>query len=1116
MQQLLTDTSLARTLVQLICPWNGEAFLHSGLLAILKTAALENPKIVAQLVLVDAHTGVETAVAQILDSRNRTGEQAVRFHEGEREVLSWKELAPPEHTVLPWKEGGAYVITGGLGGLALLFAKDLLSSVRNATLFLVGRSPLDGKKQQAVDALRRSHAQVSYTQLDVADAASVDAFLKKARQECGAINGIIHSAGIIKDNFILKKSTAELRHVLAPKVSGALNLDSSSRDLELDFFVMFSSGASVTGNVGQADYAAANAFMDAFAHYRDGLVTAGQRSGRSLSLNWPLWAEGGMSVDRETERALWEQVGMKPLRTETGTHALYECLASAHHQVMVVEGDGARIRQALLRQPAPEVASAASSTTPASLSAAVDAGMLRDKVIHKLKQVLGGVIGLQASKIDAEAPLESYGIDSIVVTRLNSKLAETFAALSKTLLFEYKSLDALADYFIKERRGTCLTWTGLDGAQKTRPEPVSSSSAAREFVVAKPAPSKPAPARAASAKSVREASSSDGAIAIVGMSGRFPQAKNLHEYWQNLAAGRDCITEIPADRWSLDGFYHADRNEAVALGKSYSKWGGFLDGFADFDPLFFNISPHEAMNMDPQERLFLQESWKALEDAGYTRQRLTRTLGGRVGVFAGISKTGFDLYGPELWRRNESLHPLTSFASVANRVSYHLNLKGPSLPIDTMCSSSLSAIHEAIEHLRRGECDMAIAGGVNLYLHPSNYILMCSKRMLSDDGKCRSFGADGNGFVPGEGVAVMLLKRLSDAEKHGDTIYAVLRGSSINHGGRTNGYTVPNPVAQADVVREALDKAGISARAVSYVETHGTGTSLGDPIEVDGLAHAFSKDTEARQYCAIGSAKSNIGHLEAAAGIAGLCKIVLQMQHGQIVPSLHAQELNPNIDFARTPFSVQQELAEWRRPTVEVDGVEVEQNRIAGISSFGAGGSNAHVIVEEYRPKATAGIAVDASQPALIVLSAKDKERLKERAQDLLSWLERQNAAHTNLADIAYSLQVGREAMEVRLAFLRPRTPSLEKSSRRSSREKMISMIFIKVVSNSTRTPWLCSRLTPTWRRPSKRGLKSGNSASCSSFGSKAWPLTGRSFMARSFRGSCLCRAIPSLASVTG
>ncbi|MBP0454655.1 SDR family NAD(P)-dependent oxidoreductase [Kitasatospora sp. RG8] len=1035
-RRLLALPSPPRTLVQVVCPWNGEDALGAGLLGLLKSAALENPRLVPQLVLVDTDAPVATTAGQVLASRDRPAERAVRLHDGGRSVLAWRELSAPERPALPWKEGGTYVITGGLGGLGLIFARDVLSSVRSATVHLTGRSPLDADRRRLLESLRSPQAQVHYTPLDVADAAGVEAFLAGVRQEHGAVNGVIHSAGVLRDGFVLRKSADDLRAVLAPKVAGTVNLDAATQGDPLDFFALFSSAAAVTGNVGQSDYAAANAFMDAFAHHRAGLVAEGRRSGRSLSLNWPLWAEGGMAPDAETERALLEQVGMHPLRTGSGVRVLHESLSLELPQVMAVEGDGARIRRALLEQPAaaPAVAAvaAAAAAVPASAPAAVavDEGMLRDKVVHRLRQVLGGVIGLPAAKIDAEAPLESYGIDSIVVTRLNRKFAETFEAVPKTVLYEFNSLETLAGYFLREHRGTCLTWTGLAAAAPVAtapaPAPVAPApaaagrpAAAERPVVAERAADAPAPAAAPAAPA---APSAADAIAIVGMSGRFPQAANLDEYWQNLAAGRDCVTEIPADRWELEGFYHADRDEAVALGRSYSKWGGFLDGFADFDPLFFGISPQETMNMDPQERLFLQESWNALEDAGYTRRRLADAHRGRVGVFAGVSKTGFDLYGPALREQNENLHPLTSFASVANRVSYLLDLRGPSLPVDTMCSSSLSAVHEAMEHLRRGECDLALAGGVNLYLHPSNYTLMSGKRMLSHDGKCRSFGAGGNGFVPGEGAAVVLLKRLSDAERDGDVIHAVLRGSSINHGGRTNGYTVPNPGAQAEVVREALDRAGVKAHEVSYLEAHGTGTELGDPIELDGLTRAFAQDTDARQYCAVGSAKSNIGHLEAAAGIAGLLKIVLQMQHGRLAPSLHAQEPNPNIDFARTPFRLQQEAADWQRP-VGADGT-TERPRIAGVSSFGAGGSNAHVVVEEYRREAAGRNGADAGRngaddgaPRLIVLSAKDGERLRERARALLEWIARQDATALDLDAVAHTLQSGREAMEARLAL---------------------------------------------------------------------------------------------------
>ncbi|MFP5392868.1 MAG: SDR family NAD(P)-dependent oxidoreductase, partial [Gammaproteobacteria bacterium] len=406
---------------------------------------------------------------------------------------------------------------------------------------------------------------------------------------------------------------------------------------------------------------------------------------------------------------------------------------------------------------------------------------------------------------------------------------------------------------------------------------------------------------------------------------------------------------------------------------------------------------------------------------GYTRERIAARHRGNVGVFAGITKTGFDLHGYELLKRGDTIHPHTSFSSVANRVSYVFNLHGPSVPVDTMCSSSLTAIHEACAHIQRGDCEMAIAGGVNLYLHPTGYVGLSAKHMLSDDGRCKSFGAHANGFVPGEGVGAVLLKPLSRALADGDRIHAVIRATSINHGGKTNGYTVPNPNAQAQLIRAALVRAGVNARTVSYVEAHGTGTELGDPIEVAGLTQAFRHDTADAQFCALGSVKSNIGHLEAAAGIAGLTKIVLQMKHQALSPSLHADELNPNIAFARTPFFVQRERGEWKRPVVAIDGAPaVEFPRIACLSSFGAGGANAHVVLEEYVADEVDQGPGASAMPALIVLSARTGAQLREQARRLLEAAQGGHHERFDDADlhaVAQTLQTGREAMQERLAL---------------------------------------------------------------------------------------------------
>ncbi|WP_455872418.1 beta-ketoacyl synthase N-terminal-like domain-containing protein, partial [Serratia proteamaculans] len=343
-----------------------------------------------------------------------------------------------------------------------------------------------------------------------------------------------------------------------------------------------------------------------------------------------------------------------------------------------------------------------------------------------------------------------------------------------------------------------------------------------------------------------------------------------------------------------------------------------------------------------------------------------------------------------------------------------LNLHGPSMSVDTMCSSSLTAIHLACQDLKHYKTDLAIAGGANVTIHPNKYLMLSATQFISPKGHCESFGEGGEGYIPGEGVGAVLLKRLQDAIDDEDPIYGVILGSAINHGGKTNGYTVPNLKAQRSAIDVALAESQVDPRSISYVEAHGTGTKLGDPIEIAGLSQAFGRFTQDTGFCQIGSAKSNIGHCEGAAGIAGLTKVLLQMKHQKIVPSLHSAILNPHIDFASTPFVVNQTLKTWQRPVV----AGREHPLIAGISSFGAGGSNAHMIISEYRQEKAAPVTV-AARPVIVPLSAKTPTQLVEAARNLLAFIkENEGTAALDLRNLAYTLQTGREAMEERLGLV--------------------------------------------------------------------------------------------------
>ena len=480
-------------------------------------------------------------------------------------------------------------------------------------------------------------------------------------------------------------------------------------------------------------------------------------------------------------------------------------------------------------------------------------------------------------------------------------------------------------------------------------------------------------------------------IAIIGVAGRYPLAADPDELWANLREGRHCVREVPPERWTSAGHFDPDAADGSA---SYSKWAGFIDDVDKFDPLFFQISPSDAEAMDPQERLFLETAWATVEDAGYAPRQLGRAH--RVGVFVGVMNNNYEWMGGEANALGVRTEAHTSHWAIANRVSYVLNFRGPSLAVDTACSSSLTAIHLACDSLRRGECAVAVAGGVNLILHPMHLRMLSARGMISHDDECKSFGAGADGFVDGEGVGAVLLKPLAAAEHDGDRIVAVIKGSAINSAGKTGGFTVPSATAQAEVIVAALRAAGVDPHTVGYVEAHGTGTALGDPIEIVGLREAFRLLTgdggDADHGVLIGSVKSNIGHLESAAGIAGLTKVLLQLRHGLVAPSLHSAETNPKIDFAGTPFTVPQRTLPWPRPTGPgPDGQPLELPRRAGISSFGGGGANAHLVVEEYLPRSAD--TTPATRPELIVLSARNQERLRVQAGQLARYLARAMAA---------------------------------------------------------------------------------------------------------------------------
>ncbi|MEX3613474.1 MAG: SDR family NAD(P)-dependent oxidoreductase, partial [Burkholderia gladioli] len=596
---------------------------------------------------------------------------------------------------------------------------------------------------------------------------------------------------------------------------------------------------------------------------------------------------------------------------------------------------------------------------------------LRGVVLGLVTQLLG----VPAEQVDLDEEFNAFGFDSISLTNLANRLNQELRLnLTPAIFFEHASVNRFVEHLLAEHAGRLAFLA--PAAAAPAPLQAPASTLASQAAAAAPAI---APARADEAEPAAAATERDD-IAIIGMSARLPMAADLDQFWDNLLAGRDCIGEIPADRWDWREIYGDPLREP---NRTDAKWGGFIDGVADFDPLFFGISPREAEAMDPHQRLLMSHVWQALEDAGYTRQALS---GSDTGVFVGLG--GSD-YGQRVVAADGGVEGHTLMGLLPSmapaRMSHFMNWHGPSEFIDTACSSSLVAVHRAAQAIAAGDCGLAVVGGVMAILSPTSHIGFSKAGMLSKDGRCKTFSSEADGYVRGEGVGMLVLKRLSAARADGDCIHAVIRASAVNHGGRANTLTSPNPAAQAELIESACRKAGVAVEQIGYIEAHGTGTRLGDPIEINGLKSAFKSLGHATReaWCGLGSVKTNIGHLELSAGIAGLLKLVLQLRHRTLVASLHCEQVNPYIELEGSPFYLVRENRPWPAGR---DASGRPAPRLAGVSSFGFGGVNAHVLVQEHLADA---LPAEDEASAPIVLSARSESALRGRARDLLAYLER-------------------------------------------------------------------------------------------------------------------------------
>ncbi|MEW1792992.1 SDR family NAD(P)-dependent oxidoreductase [Streptomyces niveus] len=905
--------------------------------------------------------------------------------------------------------GGVHLVSGGGGGIALRLAEELAFGA-GARLVLLGRSAPGAGVDDLVRRVRDAGSGgVRYVQGDVTRPDDVRRAVAQAHRAFGPVTDVLHLAGVNEDAYIVNKAPGAHARVLAPKLAGARALDEATRDEPLRHFTLFSSLAGYAGHPGQADYAAAGRALGGFAVRRAELVAAGSRRGRTVSVGWPLWADGGMTLSDTDRRAVEALQGVVAMPPRTGLSVLAAARRVDAPEIVVVHGHRARIEKFVrdrLASPAPAPSAARADATvghPSGPGGGALTGTARDLLLGEVSRLTR----MKPGRLRPDQEFSALGIDSVMVKRLGTALEDRLGPMPATLLFDHRTVDDLAAYLVSHH-GPALAAS----ARASEPSADADADADPDPDASRTWPSSTARSAPAGEGIRSGAGAPDDAIAVIGIAGRYPGARDIDELWQMLVEGRDAITEIPADRW--DKARWTDRGERLP-GTSYGRWGGFLDDMARFDSLFFSVAPREARRMDPAERLFLEVAWTALEDAGYTRDRLhhaTRTDDGHaVGVFAGTTGLAYGLVGAEQWGRGNPVPAYSMEFSLANRLSWFLDVHGPSLAVDTACSASLTALHLACESLRHGECRMAIAGGAYLNLHPMKFGMLAEQRMMSPDGVCRAFGEGGNGLVPGEGVGAVVLKPLAAARADGDRVDAVIRATAISHGGRTNGYTVPSPKAHAAVIGSALRRSGVDPDTISCVEAHGTGTELGDPIEIEGLARVFGRSAERRAPVALGSLKPNIGHAEAAAGIAGLTKLVLQIRHRTLAPTLHSDPPNSRIDFEATPFRLQRTAEPWLVPGGGL--------RRAALSSFGAGGANAHAVIEECpaaRPDTGKGQPPDGER--LIPLSARTPDRLTAAAGRLAAFLTAPRGADVTLTDIAHTLRTGREDFEYRAAFV--------------------------------------------------------------------------------------------------
>jgi acyl transferase domain-containing protein/acyl-CoA synthetase (AMP-forming)/AMP-acid ligase II/NAD(P)-dependent dehydrogenase (short-subunit alcohol dehydrogenase family)/acyl carrier protein len=1012
---------------QMIIASDEMAYEKTPLLGIIKTISQEMPWLSVRHIDLPVDSAEVNAALILRERQIISGEQEIAYRQGQRWVQRLESVKFTPGKTLPFKKGGHYLINGGLEGIGVEIAKYLLQHFE-ARLLLTGKTPLPDESQwkihlvqadaiaekiRAYQTLRQAGGEIIYQALDISDFEQLKQRVEQTSSHWQApLDGVIHLTGIPQKRLLTEETYESLSATFRAEIFGVWTLHQLIKAQPNAIFINFASVYDFFGAATVGAITAASRFQDSLTRYQQQKTAL-----QPYCFHWTLWEDTAAKFPAQVSRALGYY-------TITANQGLHSFLAGLEHNHLLIglDGNHSHIRR-FIETTAIEVQKLTAYFTattndisklqklvvqdrfqtpttchfvqlqemPLTETGAIDRkrlahehGKVREqaapttKIEHQIAKIWQNVLGLP--KVGLHDNFFELGGHSLLLVQAQNQLQTQFGVqLSIVEMFKYPSIETLAKYLSQSQTEPLAAQQSYERAQ------------------------------------IRKASTGKSDIAVIGMSGRFPGADNIDEFWQNIKESIESITFFTNDEIAASGI-----EPALLNNPNYVKASPILSDVESFDAEFFGYSAREAEWMDPQQRLLLESAWESMEDAGYN----PLTYDGMIGMYAGATMNTYLLNNIYPNRHkldsndNLAITTLDSMGGfqmmVANdkdylttRVSYKLNLRGPSVNVQTACSTSLMAIHIAAQSLQTGECDIALAGGVSVQVPQKVGYLYQEGMIVSPDGHCRAFDAQAEGTIFGSGVGVVVLKRLEEAQTDGDHIYAVIKGSASNNDGGTKvGYMAPSGDGQAVVASEAIAMAGVEADTITYVEAHGTGTVMGDPIEVNGLTQAFRVTTDKKNFCAIGSVKTNVGHLQITSGVVGFIKTVLSLYHKQIPPSLHFEQANPVIDFANSPFYVNTKLIDWK-----TNGTP----RRAGVNSLGIGGANVHVILEE----ASQAILEnnESERPKhLLTLSAKNEAALQDLVQRYDTFLS--THPQTSLADLCFTANTGRVHFEHRLAIV--------------------------------------------------------------------------------------------------